>query len=85
MPRRSRLRPPFLHPDDMLLHPRLQTRREFSSPSAHSAESGRVHADLRERPWNAWEHRLKSWWQHKLQTEFFSHKSTARLIRKSGL
>ena len=29
--------------------------------------------------------RLKQWWEHNLQTEFFSHKSTARLIRKSGL
>ena len=29
--------------------------------------------------------RLKSWWHHNLQTEFFSPKSTARLIRKSGL
>ena len=29
--------------------------------------------------------RLRSWWEHNLQTEFFSHKSTARLIRKSGL
>jgi hypothetical protein len=29
--------------------------------------------------------RLQQWWEHNLQTEFFSHKSTARLIRKSGL
>lgn len=29
--------------------------------------------------------RLHRWWDHNLQTEFFSHKSTARLIRKSGL
>jgi hypothetical protein len=31
------------------------------------------------------ENRLQRWWEHNLQTEFFSHKSTARLIRKSGL
>ena len=29
--------------------------------------------------------RLQQWWEHNLQTEFFSHKSTARLVRKSGL
>jgi hypothetical protein len=29
--------------------------------------------------------RLESWWAHNLRTEFFSHKTTARLIRKSGL
>ena len=29
--------------------------------------------------------RLQQWWEHNLQTEFFSHKTTARLIRKSGL
>lgn len=29
--------------------------------------------------------RIQGWWQYNLQTEFFSHKSTARLVRKSGL
>ena len=29
--------------------------------------------------------RLESWWEHNLRTEFFSHKTTARLIRRSGL
>jgi hypothetical protein len=28
--------------------------------------------------------RLRSWWEHNLQTEFFAHKSTARLVRKAG-
>ena len=27
--------------------------------------------------------RLRRWWCHNLQTEFFSHKSTARLIRRA--
>ena len=28
-------------------------------------------------------HRLRQWWEHNLRTEFFSHKTTARLIRKA--
>lgn len=29
--------------------------------------------------------RIQSWWEYNLQTEFFSHKSTAKLVRKSGV
>ena len=28
---------------------------------------------------------LSRWWKHNLRTEFFSHKATAKLLRKSGV
>jgi hypothetical protein len=31
------------------------------------------------------EEHLRSWWDYNLQTEFFAHKHTARLLRHCGL
>lgn len=31
------------------------------------------------------EHPLRRWWEHNLRTEFFSHKATARLLRKAAI